>query len=390
LRLKIDGQDLIEQLKQVSWQKGIKSYVVGGVVRDFLLGVENWDIDVVVEGNGIDFAYTLNQYLKGDITTHEAFKTATIKKGDISIDVISARKEYYDYPAALPRIEFADIYEDMKRRDFTINTLAYDVLQGRILDFFGGIEDLQKGIIRILHEKSFIDDPTRIFRAIRYAVRYSFKIEPVTEMLMKDSIKYIALLSKDRVRNEIFLILKENRVKPMVEELIRYGITELVFGSIPLNTDKIEAYDRHLDVVLLRLLIMFYKIEEKDVDLVIEKLRLSKDYGKSLKYLIFLKNEIRSVRHIRKLREAIEHIKKEVAKALEVMEGEVARRVIESRPHIRGKEIRELGIPPGPLYGNLLDEIFKAKLEGKLKDKEEEILFIRNIFDKRKERKSCC
>ncbi|MGB9809331.1 MAG: CCA tRNA nucleotidyltransferase, partial [Caldanaerobacter sp.] len=201
MRIKINGEDLIDHLKQVSWQKGVKSYVVGGVVRDFLLGVENWDIDVVVEGNGIDFAYALNQYIKGEILTHEPFKTATIRKGNISIDVISARKEYYDYPAALPRIEFADIYEDMKRRDFTINTLAYDVLQERILDFFGGIEDLRKGIIRILHEKSFVDDPTRIFRAIRYSVRYSFKIEPVTQALMEDAIRYIAFLSEDRIRN---------------------------------------------------------------------------------------------------------------------------------------------------------------------------------------------
>ncbi|MGB9779411.1 CCA tRNA nucleotidyltransferase [Caldanaerobacter sp.] len=390
MRIKINGEDLIDHLKQVSWQKGVKSYVVGGVVRDFLLGVENWDIDVVVEGNGIDFAYALNQYIKGEILTHEPFKTATIRKGNISIDVISARKEYYDYPAALPRIEFADIYEDMKRRDFTINTLAYDVLQERILDFFGGIEDLRKGIIRILHEKSFVDDPTRIFRAIRYSVRYSFKIEPVTQALMEDAIRYIAFLSEDRIRNEIFLMLKEGKVKLMIEELIRCGISKLLFGTIPLNTDKIDIYYTDVDIVLLRLLIMFYKVEEEDVNLVINKLRLSKEYARSLKYLIFLKNEIKFKRQIRKLREAIEHIKKEVVRVLEVMEGEGAKRVLESRPYIRGKEIKELGVPPGPLYGELLDEVFKAKLEGKLKSKEEEVMFIKDILDKRKERKSCC
>jgi len=390
LRIQIEGKELISYLKEISQKVGVKSYIVGGVVRDFLLGVENWDIDVVVEGNGIDFAYELNEYIKGELVEYPAFKTATIKKSGISIDVISARREYYDYPAALPRIEFADIYEDMRRRDFTINTLAYDVLEEKILDYFGGIEDLKKGIIRVLHEKSFIDDPTRIFRAIRYSVRYSFEIEANTEALMKDSIKNISLLSEDRIRNELFLILKEPKAKEMIEKVIEYGIDKVIFKDVPVNVDKLDVFVEDLDLSLFRLLILFYKIAEKDVEKVQKALKLNKEHLKALRELIFLREEIKYRRWIRKLRETLESARNEVLKVFEVMEGDKAKKIIESKPYIKGKDIKNLGVSPGPLYGELLDEVFKAKLEGRLKSKEEEISFVKNILRVGKENTSCC
>ncbi|MDI3501353.1 MAG: poly(A) polymerase, partial [Thermoanaerobacter sp.] len=265
MRIEVNGIDLIKLLKEISSKTKIKSYIVGGVVRDFLLGVKNLDIDVVVEGDGIKFAYTLLSYLKGDIVVYEAFRTATLSYDSISIDVISARKEYYERPAALPTIEFSNIYDDMARRDFTINTLAYDVIEEKILDYFNGLEDLKKGFIRVLHPKSFIDDPTRIFRAIRYATRYSFEIEEKTHNLMKESIENIRLLSADRIRNEIFLILKESKVKEMIEKLISYGIDKVIFDGITLNTQNLDTVDVNLEVELYRFLVLFYYLKESDI-----------------------------------------------------------------------------------------------------------------------------
>ncbi|MEW8996416.1 MAG: CCA tRNA nucleotidyltransferase [Thermoanaerobacter sp.] len=385
MRIEVNGIDLIKLLKEISSKTKIKSYIVGGVVRDFLLGVKNLDIDVVVEGDGIKFAYTLLSYLKGDIVVYEAFRTATLSYDGFSIDVISARKEYYERSAALPTIEFSNIYDDMARRDFTINTLAYDVIEGKILDYFNGLEDLKKGFIRVLHPKSFIDDPTRIFRAIRYATRYSFEIEEKTHNLMKESIENIRLLSADRIRNEIFLILKESKVKEMIEKLISYGIDKVIFDGITLNTQNLDTVDVNLEVELYRFLVLFYYLKERDINKIEKRLRINKIYLKALKDLVFLREQLNCQnKNIRKTRETIEETKEEVLKAIEVMEGEKAEKIIKGKLTVMGKDIENLGLPPSPLYGELMDKVFEAKMNGIIATKDEEIAFLKKLIEKLK------
>lgn len=373
-------------MRKISLEFKIKSYIVGGFIRDYLLGVKNFDIDVVVEGDGVEFANLLSRYLEGDIVIHEAFRTVTLTYKNISIDVISARKEYYDYPAVLPRIEFSNIYDDLARRDFTINTLAYDVVENKFIDYFNGIQDLKTGVIRILHSKSFIDDPTRIFRAIRYSVRYSFAIESETERLLKESIDKIRLLTPDRIRNELFLILKEDKAKEMIEKVIYYGIDKIVFGDVSINTKNLDYFENSdIDIVLYRFLILFYLIKEKDLIKIKESLNISSLYLKSLEDLIFLCKQLKCKdKNVRKIRLTLQTTKKEVIKAISTMENGEAQRIVNTKLYITGEDIKNLGLKPSPLYGELMDKLFEAKMKGLLNNKEEEIEFAKKLIEQLK------
>ncbi|GAI24807.1 unnamed protein product, partial [marine sediment metagenome] len=162
----------------------MRAYVVGGFVRDLLLGIENLDIDIVVEGKGIILAQKLGKELKGEVKKFPEFGTAAVMLPDgFKIDVATARSEFYEYPAALPRVEFASLKQDLYRRDFTINSMAVRLNKkglGDLIDFYGGERDLKKKVVRVLYNLSFVEDPTRIFRAIRFEQRYGFQIDSQT------------------------------------------------------------------------------------------------------------------------------------------------------------------------------------------------------------------
>ena len=164
-------------------------YLVGGTVRDILLGEQSFDVDIAVEGDAIELAKALAEALDGRVRPHEKFGTAVVLYGDGGrIDVVTTRTEFYDAPAALPTVEHATIREDLFRRDFTINAMAVSLKGddlGRLVDPFGGRADLDAGVIRVLHNLSFIDDPTRIFRAIRYENRYGFRMDEHTARLAR-------------------------------------------------------------------------------------------------------------------------------------------------------------------------------------------------------------
>jgi len=200
----------------------LPAYIVGGPVRDKLLGIANYDLDFVVEGDGIRFAQELNKTLKGKLTIYRAFGTATIALKEKKIDIVTARKETYKHPAAYPTVKPGAIKDDLFRRDFTINAMAISVNKknfGELVDFYGGQKDLKKGVIRILHNKSFMDDPTRIFRAVRFSVRFGFKIEPHTKKLIKEAALdgLLGEVNAGRIRKEIELFLKEKNPKKCLE-----------------------------------------------------------------------------------------------------------------------------------------------------------------------------
>lgn len=211
-----DFFDSIKIVREVADKNKLSAYIVGGPVRDMLLKVKNYDLDFVVEGDAIRFAVDLKRRLKGALKTHRAFGTATIAFKDMRIDIATARKETYEKPAAYPDVEPAGIKEDLFRRDFTINAMAISVNKkyfGELIDFYGGYRDLKKKIIRVMHDRSFIDDPTRIFRAVRFSARLGFKIEPHTRRLIKESVLngMLGEVNRGRVRKEIELLLKEKR-----------------------------------------------------------------------------------------------------------------------------------------------------------------------------------
>ena len=209
-------------------------YVVGGFVRDLLIGHENLDIDIVVEGDAVDFAYQLAEVWESKVQSHHQFKTATITRLDgLKLDFVSARNETYPSPGALPSVEYGTITEDLRRRDFSINALAIRLQPntfGELVDCTDGLQDLRAGRIRVLHEQSFIDDPTRIFRAIRYEGRYNFQITESDRQRVLDAINQgiLDLISGQRIRNEIDHILSEEAAPQMINRMDAFDLFDAI------------------------------------------------------------------------------------------------------------------------------------------------------------------
>lgn len=208
-------------------KRGWKLYLVGGVVRDILLERINTDLDIVVEGNAIKLAQEIALKLQVGITTHTRFGTATIKWEKRGADFVTARAETYSRPGALPKITAGTIKDDLARRDFTINAMAVALDPkkfGELTDPFNGRQDLKKEVIRILHQKSFRDDATRIWRAIRYEQRLGFQIEPMTMLLIERDLNMLKTVSGDRIRHELERVLKEEEPEKLLSRADELGV----------------------------------------------------------------------------------------------------------------------------------------------------------------------
>ena len=204
-------------------------YLVGGTVRDILLGEESFDVDIAVEGDAIAFAYALAKALDGRATPHRRFGTAVVSYGDGErVDVVTTRTEFYDAPGALPTVERAGLREDLFRRDFTINAMAASLGAddlGRLVDPYGGRGDLDARVLRVLHNLSFIDDPTRIFRGIRYEARHGFRFEEHTARLLRGCIEMglVGDLSSSRLRDELTALLEDSGAAEGIRRLGELG-----------------------------------------------------------------------------------------------------------------------------------------------------------------------
>jgi len=222
--------NLLMEFGRVGDALGYPVYAVGGFVRDLLLRVENFDVDIVVEGDGIRFAEEFEKSSPCRIRTHRKFGTAIILFADgLKVDVATARWEVYDSPAALPTVESASIKMDLYRRDFTVNTLAIQLNPkafGELIDFFGGVKDVKEKTIRVLHNLSFVEDPTRVFRAIRFEQRFGFQIGKHTQNLMRNAVKvgFLERLSGGRVLSEIILILQEEDPLPALKRMRDFNL----------------------------------------------------------------------------------------------------------------------------------------------------------------------
>ena len=205
-------------------------YLVGGTVRDILLGAPGFDVDLAVEGDGVRFAEALARELGGRVRSHDAFGTAVVEYGDGErVDVVTARRERYEAPATLPVVEPGSIGDDLARRDFTINAMAVALARGdagELVDPFDGRRDLERGTIRVLHDGSFVDDPTRIFRAVRYASRYGFALDERTEALAREAIAagLVERLTPARLRDELVLLLDEPAAPASIRRLGELGV----------------------------------------------------------------------------------------------------------------------------------------------------------------------
>lgn len=223
----------IDVIKEVAAEKDCKPFLVGGPVRDILLGRHSVDIDLTLETGGSTLARALAKRIDGRVRSFPQFLTYKVTATEFpEIDIATARKERYRKPGALPAVTAGRLKDDLVRRDFSINAIALDVMTGAMHDPTHGQRDIESRLVRVLHEKSFVDDPTRIFRAIRLAVRLGFSLETQTADWMRDAIEGNALgsISKERIWREVFLAMEEENAPEILAELCDRGALMVLFG----------------------------------------------------------------------------------------------------------------------------------------------------------------
>ncbi|MFA5779586.1 MAG: hypothetical protein WC947_05580 [Elusimicrobiota bacterium] len=259
----------IKVARTIGQHLGCKIYIVGGYVRDKILKLKSVDLDFVVEGNGWAAAESLHKKFGGKLTVYKKFLTASLKlKNGFVIDIATTRTEKYPKPASMPVVQPAKLEEDLHRRDFTINTLAvslitYHLPLTNIIDVSGGLDDLKNKLIRVLHKESFTDDPTRILRAIRYAIRFTFKIEENTEKWMNAAIKknLLSLVSKPRIRDEFIKVLSEKNAKKILIEFKKRKILKYI--DVKLDISAISEKKESVKIRLKKLIGNFTDEQKK-------------------------------------------------------------------------------------------------------------------------------
>ena len=388
---------------------GFKVYAVGGFVRDLLLGVENLDIDLTVEGDGITYATHFAKKQSGKVVKHPRFGTATVYFRDgYHIDAATSRKESYPHAAALPEVVEGSIRRDLQRRDFTINGLAMRLNPagfGDLVDMFNGEHDLIKGVIRVMHNFSFQDDPTRIFRAVRFSRRYRFRIEPLTRRLMRQAIdkQMCDRLSGRRIRNEIYLLLNEVDPPAVIRTMARFGVLECINRRLEFNTEKSRLLGRIEKVLpsfrktvdwFAYFLGLVYGLKGRELDEISERLMLSRKESEK----VILVGEVKSI--CNKLNSIKSYTPAHVYRMLKGLPEELlvliiavantgkVRRVVNKyfsewrkvKIKLSGDDLLKLGLKPGPRFGKILEEVLYAKLNGRLKTKRDEVTYVVDNF----------
>lgn len=401
--------DFIRLCGRLADEQGVGAYLVGGFVRDMLLGAENFDVDVVVEGDGISFALELSRRLSLHALLHRRFGTATLTGLEgFKVDVASARKERYERPAALPVVGAGTIKDDAVRRDFTVNAMAVCINGahfGKILDFYGGQEDLKKGVIRALHEGSFIDDPTRILRAVRFEQRLGFRIERKTLLWIAGAVRkrLLHVVQKHRLRDELVLILKEERPLKHLRRL--HDLCGLSFIAPRLCfqrewTARFEALDRrivwfrghflhrrHLEPHTAYLSLLLFSLAPKETRRVLHDFAFQKSERVRVLQLqetypgMILGLTRESARPSDVYRALVPLHHEVLLAALAMARHTLAVKRIEDflflykdrRIHVRGEDLARMGVKPGPRYRKILDAILHAAVDGEVRDRGEEL-----------------
>lgn len=412
-RLPFQIQETIRLCSQLGKELGFKIYLVGGFVRDLILGVKNFDLDIVVEGNGIEFAQELAKKLNAKFVYHKRFGTATVINKAFKIDIATARKEIYEYPGSLPKVSFGSINDDLLRRDFTINSMAIEISEdnyGKLVDRFNGREDLKKKVIRVLHPLSFSDDPTRILRAIRFKERFKFKFERKTLKLMKEAVRKNLLekVGPHRLRDELILILKEPYPLKYIYRIKKiYGFKfihpKLFLKSKNLSflrkTEKKILWfkenlpkERKLDSWLIYFIALLDPLDKRQTNFVLKSFALRKGEKKRV---ISYKERLKPV--LKRLRKR-EILPSQIFRILEPLSYEVIilisskennRNVLKRiedflkiynkvKISFKGSDLKALGAVPGPKFKKILRQVLYKKLNGKIKTKEEELKFIKS------------
>jgi tRNA nucleotidyltransferase (CCA-adding enzyme) len=409
-------QNLLMEFGRVGDELGYSVYAVGGFVRDLLMRVENFDVDIVIEGDGIRLAEEFEKKSPCRIRTHKKFGTAIILFPDgLKIDVATARWEVYDSPAALPTVESGSIKIDLFRRDFTINTLAIQLNPkafGELIDFFGGVKDIKEKVVRVLHNLSFVEDPTRVFRAIRFEQRLGFQIGKHTQNLMKNAVKmgFMERLSGGRVLSELILILQEDNPIPALKRMKDFDLLRFLHPHLKFDEEVEGLFERihHViswfDLLFLeeryeRWHIYFFALidflKEGEVEEICQRLSMN---DKLQKKLVGGKRQAdQALLHIFSWINAdLQPKRSEIYSILDPLSTEVklfmmakttqmaTRRYIslyftqlkDTKPILKGRDLIRMGIKPGPSIKKTLDNLLKARLDEQVMTRQDEMEYL--------------
>ncbi len=409
---------LIQEVGREADEMQATAYLVGGFVRDLLLGIPNFDIDFVVEGDAIRLARRLARRIGGKVRVHTQFKTANWLLEGIpngapefpgNIDFATARTEFYEEPTVLPTVERSSIKLDLHRRDFTINTLAIRVDPehfGELLDFYGGEADLNRKVIRVLHSLSFVEDPTRMLRAARFETRMGFHMEPRTEELLRNAVDLLDKVSGPRILHELLLILEEQVPEDILCRLQALGILRHISPSLVCDSWLQERFRRLREDVppwgdkpagdALRdgyLALLTARLSERELSAFAERFRLRRQLADLLMATAQLRaGEEQLARRAMKPSEICRILDASpldavkllwYAASTDVVRERVADYVLRLRhvrPEITGHDLKAMGLSPGPLYKNILAAVLAARLDGEVSSREEEKALVQRIL----------
>jgi tRNA nucleotidyltransferase (CCA-adding enzyme) len=401
------------------WHMAI--YIVGGFVRDLLLDRPSLDFDIVVEGDAIALGRALGKKYGGRVTSHTRFGTAKwyVRESEFGrresspkapdslpefLDLISARTEFYEHPTALPTVERGSIKLDLHRRDFTVNTLALRLdgnHYGELHDYWGGLADIERGIVRVLHSLSFVDDPTRLLRAVRYEQRYGFEIESRTRQLMDEARPMLEKLSSERVRHELDRMLEEPNWHAMINRLEQLGLLKAIHPLLsPPDPDFTRPTDEGLALYqppgllppdrTLAWLLWLSPVDPATLRNFSYRLRFPAALTRLLLAASALSADLPALADsspsgwVDRLEDVPEFAVYAVSLLAQGRAKHALKEYLEKWRHVKpmttGHELKQHGLPPGPIYQNILRELRNDWLDGVITSAEEESAFLNRLL----------
>src|SRR5512139_2708070 len=410
--------ELLRAAGETAQRLDMRAYAVGGFVRDLVMRGENLDVDIVVEGDGIAFAEAFGASQGARIRPHHKFGTAVLVFPDgFKVDVATARVEYYLEPAALPTVEYSSLKQDMYRRDFTINTLAIRLSPsgfGELIDFFGAQRDIKEKVIRVLHSLSFVEDPTRILRAMRFERRFGFTISRHTLNLIRNAVRLdlVGKLPKPRLYADLELILQEEDPVAILRRLSDVGLGPSIHPAITLERPQLELLGETGEVLVwFSLLYLDEKVEKWGVlflslldplpaedakklarDLGVrarlrEWVREAKDEGTGVVYRLLSTPQISR----KMIYDTLSPLPNAVIAYLmaRTKHPDIKRYISlyftqlkNVKPQVKGEDLISMGYPSGPMFKEVFDAILERKFAGELRSKADETAFVLSRFPK--------
>jgi tRNA nucleotidyltransferase (CCA-adding enzyme) len=396
-----EALSLVKEFGSIAKSVNQKIYLVGGAMRDMLLGARSCDFDLILSDDAIAFGKALNKRFNGIIKVYSETQTVNFKTDRFTFDFVTSRREYYNEKSLIPIIEKATLQEDLKRRDFTINTLAVDITPdnfGTMYDFFGGYTDLVQKRIRVLHSYSFIEDPSRVLRAIKYIVRLGFQLSDETEMLLKNAVELGAIKSKhsQRILTELMELLSREKIIDSLLLMDKYGILNQIFRIRRLGVQKIARLKRSLELIKSmklenismvyiailidgksnsekREILEFFSLNKRLINKFIAQWGALNEFHKHFEDLgidekFMLIKEVDDFILCGYLTKASIKEKRFIKYFINHLRG--------MKIKINGGDLIDLGLKEGPQFRKIFDNLTKLKILGKVKNRQEEVNYI--------------